>query len=143
MALEWAGFINSKSPTAMRMLKYGLNLPDAGLVGPPRQRPSSAPLHPPSLQQGLPWKSDRTQAETDIIKRADALLGQVDQLLTAAQNARLFALRVASALGAAGVTVHTPDAPWALQGASPSAGGSSTSRARTKVRQSCPCARKP
>lgn len=32
-ALRWAGIINSKSPTAMRMLKYGFNLPDEGLVG--------------------------------------------------------------------------------------------------------------
>lgn len=32
-ALEWAGIMNSKSPTAMRMLKYGFNLPDDGLVG--------------------------------------------------------------------------------------------------------------
>ncbi|MDH5493239.1 MAG: 1,4-dihydroxy-2-naphthoyl-CoA synthase [Myxococcales bacterium] len=31
--LEWARLINSKSPTAMRMLKYGFNLPDDGLVG--------------------------------------------------------------------------------------------------------------
>ncbi|MEO1172024.1 MAG: 1,4-dihydroxy-2-naphthoyl-CoA synthase, partial [Myxococcota bacterium] len=33
LALEWGGIINSKSPTAMRMLKYGFNLPDDGLVG--------------------------------------------------------------------------------------------------------------
>ena len=33
VALEWAEEINSKSPTAMRMLKYGFNLPDDGLVG--------------------------------------------------------------------------------------------------------------
>jgi naphthoate synthase len=33
VALEWAREINSKSPTAMRMLKYGFNLPDDGLVG--------------------------------------------------------------------------------------------------------------
>jgi naphthoate synthase len=33
VALEWAAAINSKSPTAMRMLKYGFNLPDEGLVG--------------------------------------------------------------------------------------------------------------
>jgi naphthoate synthase len=33
VALEWAAEINSKSPTAMRMLKYGFNLPDDGLVG--------------------------------------------------------------------------------------------------------------
>jgi naphthoate synthase len=33
VALEWAELINSKSPTAMRMLKYGFNLPDDGLVG--------------------------------------------------------------------------------------------------------------
>jgi naphthoate synthase len=32
-ALEWAQRINSKSPTAMRMLKYGFNLTDDGLVG--------------------------------------------------------------------------------------------------------------
>ncbi len=32
-ALEWARLINSKSPTAMRMLKFGFNLPDDGLVG--------------------------------------------------------------------------------------------------------------
>ena len=32
-ALEWAREINSKSPTAMRMLKFGFNLPDDGLVG--------------------------------------------------------------------------------------------------------------
>jgi naphthoate synthase len=32
-ALEWAAKINSKSPTAMRMLKYGFNLIDDGLVG--------------------------------------------------------------------------------------------------------------
>jgi naphthoate synthase len=32
-ALEWARKITSKSPTAMRMLKYGFNLPDEGLVG--------------------------------------------------------------------------------------------------------------
>lgn len=32
-ALSWAHEINSKSPTAMRMLKYGFNLPDDGLVG--------------------------------------------------------------------------------------------------------------
>ena len=33
VALEWGAEINSKSPTAMRMLKYGFNLPDDGLVG--------------------------------------------------------------------------------------------------------------
>lgn len=33
VALEWAATINSKSPTAMRMLKYGFNLPDDGMVG--------------------------------------------------------------------------------------------------------------
>ncbi|HEX5751599.1 MAG TPA: 1,4-dihydroxy-2-naphthoyl-CoA synthase [Archangium sp.] len=32
-ALEWARIINEKSPTAMRMLKYGFNLPDDGMVG--------------------------------------------------------------------------------------------------------------
>ena len=34
-ALEWGRVINSKSPTAMRMLKFGFNLPDVGLVGQP------------------------------------------------------------------------------------------------------------
>lgn len=33
VALEWALEMNSKSPTAMRMLKYGFNLIDDGLVG--------------------------------------------------------------------------------------------------------------
>lgn len=33
VALEWAQEMNSKSPTAMRMLKYGFNLCDDGLVG--------------------------------------------------------------------------------------------------------------
>ena len=33
VALDWATRINGKSPTAMRMLKYGFNLPDEGLVG--------------------------------------------------------------------------------------------------------------
>lgn len=33
VALEWAEIINSKSPTAMRMLKYGFNLTDDGMVG--------------------------------------------------------------------------------------------------------------
>jgi naphthoate synthase len=33
VALEWGQLINGKSPTAMRMLKYGFNLPDDGLVG--------------------------------------------------------------------------------------------------------------
>lgn len=32
-ALEWAGIMNAKSPTAMRMLKYGFNLTDDGMVG--------------------------------------------------------------------------------------------------------------
>lgn len=32
-ALEWCRLILQKSPTAMRMLKYGFNLPDEGLVG--------------------------------------------------------------------------------------------------------------
>ncbi len=32
-ALEWAQIINSKSPTAMRMLKYGFNMTDDGMVG--------------------------------------------------------------------------------------------------------------
>jgi naphthoate synthase len=32
-ALEWALEMNSKSPTAMRMLKYGFNLVDDGLMG--------------------------------------------------------------------------------------------------------------
>jgi naphthoate synthase len=32
-ALEWGRLVNSKSPTAMRMLKFGFNLPDDGLVG--------------------------------------------------------------------------------------------------------------
>ena len=32
-ALEWAKIMNSKSPTAMRMLKYGFNLTDDGMVG--------------------------------------------------------------------------------------------------------------
>jgi naphthoate synthase len=33
VALEWAQEINSKSPTAIRMLKYGFNLIDDGLIG--------------------------------------------------------------------------------------------------------------
>ncbi|HEX3647823.1 MAG TPA: 1,4-dihydroxy-2-naphthoyl-CoA synthase [Pseudonocardiaceae bacterium] len=33
VALEWAGEINGKSPTAQRMLKYAFNLIDDGLVG--------------------------------------------------------------------------------------------------------------
>ena len=33
LALDWARTINSKSPTAMRMLKFGFNLPDDGMVG--------------------------------------------------------------------------------------------------------------
>jgi len=33
VALEWAAEMNTKSPTAMRMLKYGFNLIDDGLVG--------------------------------------------------------------------------------------------------------------
>ncbi len=33
VALEWGKLINGKSPTAMRMLKYGFNLPDDGMVG--------------------------------------------------------------------------------------------------------------
>lgn len=33
VALEWSAEMNSKSPTAMRMLKYGFNLVDDGLVG--------------------------------------------------------------------------------------------------------------
>jgi naphthoate synthase len=32
-ALAWARLIMQKSPTAIRMLKYGFNLPDEGLVG--------------------------------------------------------------------------------------------------------------
>jgi len=32
-ALAWAKIMNSKSPTAMRMLKFGFNLTDDGLVG--------------------------------------------------------------------------------------------------------------
>jgi naphthoate synthase len=32
-ALDWAKEINTKSPTAIKMLKYGMNLPDDGLVG--------------------------------------------------------------------------------------------------------------
>lgn len=32
-ALAWGREINTKSPTAMKMLKYGFNLPDEGLVG--------------------------------------------------------------------------------------------------------------
>ncbi len=33
VALDWADEINSKSPTAMRMLKYGFNLDTDGMVG--------------------------------------------------------------------------------------------------------------
>jgi naphthoate synthase len=33
VALEWAAEINSKSPTAQRMVKFALNLIDDGLVG--------------------------------------------------------------------------------------------------------------
>jgi len=33
VALEWAAEVNSKSPTAIRMLKYAFNLADDGLVG--------------------------------------------------------------------------------------------------------------
>lgn len=33
VALEWGELINSKSPTAMRMLKFGFNLTDDGMVG--------------------------------------------------------------------------------------------------------------
>jgi naphthoate synthase len=32
-ALDWAHEISSKSPTAIRMLKYAFNLADDGLVG--------------------------------------------------------------------------------------------------------------
>jgi naphthoate synthase len=32
-ALDWGREINSKSPTAMRMLKFGFNMIDDGLVG--------------------------------------------------------------------------------------------------------------
>ncbi len=33
VALDWAKTMNNKSPTAMRMLKYGFNQIDDGLVG--------------------------------------------------------------------------------------------------------------
>jgi len=33
VALEWARIMNAKSPTAMRMLKFGFNLMDDGMVG--------------------------------------------------------------------------------------------------------------
>ncbi len=33
VALEWAGEVNGKSPTSVRMLKYAFNLVDDGLVG--------------------------------------------------------------------------------------------------------------
>jgi naphthoate synthase len=33
VALEWAAEINGKSPTAMRMLKFGFNMIDDGMVG--------------------------------------------------------------------------------------------------------------
>ncbi len=33
VALDWAREIGTKSPTAIRMLKYGFNLPDDGMVG--------------------------------------------------------------------------------------------------------------
>ncbi len=33
VALEWAGEITTKSPTAQKMLKYAFNLPDEGIVG--------------------------------------------------------------------------------------------------------------
>jgi naphthoate synthase len=33
VALEWGALINTKSPTAMRMLKFGFNMTDDGLVG--------------------------------------------------------------------------------------------------------------
>jgi naphthoate synthase len=33
LALEWGAKINAKSPTAMRMLKFGFNMVDDGLVG--------------------------------------------------------------------------------------------------------------
>ena len=33
VALEWAREMNAKSPTAMRMLKFGFNMIDDGLVG--------------------------------------------------------------------------------------------------------------
>ncbi len=33
VALEWGAVINQKSPTAIRMLKFGFNLIDDGLVG--------------------------------------------------------------------------------------------------------------
>ena len=33
VALEWTKIMNSKSPTAMRMLKFGFNLTDDGMVG--------------------------------------------------------------------------------------------------------------
>ena len=33
VALEWGKEICSKSPTAIRMLKYAFNLPDEGIVG--------------------------------------------------------------------------------------------------------------
>jgi naphthoate synthase len=33
VALEWGAMINGKSPTAQRMLKYGFNLTDDGMVG--------------------------------------------------------------------------------------------------------------
>ena len=33
LALEWAAIMNSKSPTAMRMLKFGFNMTDDGMVG--------------------------------------------------------------------------------------------------------------
>ena len=33
VALEWAALINNKSPTAMRMLKFGFNMVDDGMVG--------------------------------------------------------------------------------------------------------------
>ena len=32
-AIEWAGLINGKSPTAQRMLKFAFNLVDDGLMG--------------------------------------------------------------------------------------------------------------
>ena len=44
-ALQWAAEINAKSPTALRMLKFSLNLIDDGLVGHVREAGGLAGEH--------------------------------------------------------------------------------------------------
>ncbi len=124
VALEWAAEINSKSPTAQRMVKYALNLIDDGLVEVSKSSQAKPPAWPT-------WDRRRGGGRAGRIP-GEAKAGLVEVPLASTDGAQLAG---GAGWGARAQLMLSPPSPvtgWAGTSSTRPSGATST---RLRVRQ--------